>query len=134
MSEQLTQLEFANLVRDIFDACARRDYAWAIQHFAEDVNYADPTRYVNCNRAELLHFFEDDGGFEQCTVWHNVVFDEKRQIGAVEWTYDGTHRYHGASWVKAKNRQITHWREYQHVDDREWAEFFGGAASESMIM
>ena len=77
---------------------------------------------------------EDDGGFEQRTVWHNVVFDEKRQIGAVEWTYDGTHRYHGASWVKVKNRQITHWREYQHVDDREWAEFFGGAASESMIM
>ena len=68
MSEQLTQLEFANLVRDIFDACARRDYAWAIQHFAENVNYADPTRYVNRNRAELLHFFEDDGGFEQRTV------------------------------------------------------------------
>ena len=68
------------------------------------MNYAGPNCYVNCNRAELLYFFEEDGGFVQRTVLHNVVFDEKRHIGAVEWTRDGTRRYHVASWGKVKKQ------------------------------
>jgi hypothetical protein len=43
----------------------------------------------------------------------------------VEYTYDGTHRYHGVTLIKAHDGRITHWREYQHIDGREWEDLIG---------
>jgi hypothetical protein len=88
-------------------------------------------RYTLTNRADLQAFFEDDEGYPQRTVWHNIVFDEEQQIGAAEYTYEGTHRYHGTSNIKVTNNLITHWREYQHIDSREWEEFASGTAFQS---
>lgn len=101
-----------------------RDYEKVASFFAEDVRYADPARYRFSSRAELLDFFRDDEGYEQSTVWHNVVFDEERQAGAAEYTYQGAHRYHGTVWVHVQGNLIARWREYQQVSGLEWEEFW----------
>jgi ribosomal-protein-serine acetyltransferase len=121
----LTNEEFRAMLDRLADAWTRRDYAAAAAAFSEDVRYGDPTRYALAGRAALRAFFEDDEGREQRVVWHNVVFDPARQFGAAEYTYDGTHRYHGTVLVKLAHGVVTHWREYQHVDDRAWEDFAG---------
>jgi hypothetical protein len=66
---------------------------------------------------------KNDEGYEQRTVWHTVIFDEAQQIGAAEYTYEGTHRYHGMVLIRVEDGRITNWREYQHINDKPWEEF-----------
>ncbi len=91
--------------------------------FAEDVQYIDPLRYSFTSRTALREFFEADEGYEQRTVWHTIIFDEQQQSGAAEYTYDGTHRYHGIALARVRSGMIAQWREYQHIDAREWVAF-----------
>lgn len=121
----MTKAEFRALLEALAAAWARRDYAAAAEAFAPDVRYSDPWRYFLAGREELHRFFADDDGREQSTVWHTVVFDEDQQVGAAEYTYEGTHRYHGTVLVQVQGGLITHWREYQHVDSRPWEELVG---------
>jgi ribosomal-protein-serine acetyltransferase len=127
-AHRLVAGEFDALLARLAEAWTRRDYAAAAAEFAEDVQYADPARYALSGRAALLAFFEADDGRPQHVTWHHAVFDLDRQSGAAEYTYEGTHRYHGMVLVRLAGGRITHWREYQHVDPRAWDDFIGGAA------
>jgi ribosomal-protein-serine acetyltransferase len=123
----LTADEFRALLERLGAAWRARQYAAAASCFAEGVTYGDPTRYSLHGRAALRGFFEDDEDKEQHVDWHTIVFDPAQQVGAAEYTYEGTHRYHGAVIVRVANGLIAHWREHQHVDDgRAWEEFTGG--------
>jgi SnoaL-like domain len=124
----MTEGRFRELLERLSDGWARRDYAKVIEEYAPDVRYGDPLRYRFTDRAALRAFFEADQGLEQRTVWHNVIFDEARQIAAVEYTYDGSHRYHGVAIVRLAGDRITHWREFQHIDSRDYADFVGATA------
>ncbi len=121
----MTKTEFRALLEALAAAWARRDYVAAAAFFAPDVRYSDPWRYAHAGRDELQRFFADDEGREQSTVWHTVIFDEDQQVGAVEYTYEGTHRYHGTVLVRVQDGKVTHWREYQHVEPRSWEEVVG---------
>lgn len=124
----MTKDGFTKLLYSLADAWAKRDYEVAISFFANDVRYADPLRYSMGSKDELQKFFQEDEGYTQSTVWHTILFDEQQQVGAAEYTYSGTHRYHGTVLVKVEGDQISRWREYQHIDGREWDEFIGGTA------
>ena len=123
---QLTAVEFDALLARLADGWTRRDYSAVAREFAAGVRYADPTRYTLQGRPALQAFFEDDDGQPQRVTWHHAVFDLDRQLGAAEYTYEGTHRYHGMVLVRLEGGVITHWREHQHVDPRAWDEFIGG--------
>jgi hypothetical protein len=120
------------MLQTLARAWTSRDYEKVIGFFAPDIRYADPLHYSFSNSADLLRFFQDDGGYPQSTVWHNILFDEDRQIGAAEYSYRGTHLYHGAVLIKVQGDRITHWREYQHITDKEWEPFTSGTAFESV--
>lgn len=121
----LTDSEFRAKLDRLGDAWTRRDYAAAASEFGEDVRYADPMRYAIVGRAALRAFFENDEGREQRVSWHNVMFDAPRQVGSAEYTYEGSHQYHGAVLVQLAGGLVARWREYQHVDGRSWEEFAG---------
>ena len=123
----MTRQEFEEMLQTLARGWAEKDYEKVASWFADDVRYLDPLRYRFGSRAELLEFFGGEAG-EESTVWHNVVFDEERQLGAAEYTYQGTHRYHGTVWVQVRGNLIARWREYQHVSDLEWEGFWEGAA------
>lgn len=122
----MNRAEFIEMLEKISLCWRQKDYNRAASFFSHEVRYADPLNYAFQSRAELLDFFCADEGFEQKNVWHNFVFDEQTQTGAVEYTYEGTHRYHGVALVKIKNGEITHWREYQHISKLDWEVFCKG--------
>jgi hypothetical protein len=95
--------------------------------FAEDVDYADPTRYAFSRRADLLPFFEPPPGGHRVS-WHRVLWDDALQTATVEYTYEGHHRYHGTALVDIGDDRLIHrWREWQHLDDtRDWEAFLAG--------
>ena len=120
----MSRNEFEAMLQALARGWTERDYETVAGFFAEDVRYSDPTRYRISSRAELLEFFRDDEGYEQSTVWHGSLFDEERQLGVAEYTYQGTHRYHGTVWIEVRGNRIVRWREYQHVSDLEWEELW----------
>lgn len=124
----MTKSEFKAMLDSLAEAWGRRDYVAAAGAFAEGVRYADPLRYSFDSRERLRAFFEADEGRPQRTVWRTIVFDEEQQVGAAEYTYEGTRRYHGTALIKVEGGKVTHWREYQHVDARDWKEFTSGTA------
>jgi limonene-1,2-epoxide hydrolase len=124
----MNKMEFIQLLNTLSDAWQRKDYQTAVDRFAEEIQYADPLRYSLSGRAQLQAFFDADEGYPQHTIWHNIVFDQEQQVGVAEYTFDGTHRYHGAVIIKVQDGKITRWREYQHIDPRPWQEFISGAA------
>ena len=121
----LTSDDFHALLARFAALWAARDYATLVTLFAPDVHYADPLRYRLDGRDALLAFFANDDDRPQRTQWHVAVFDAASQTGAAEYTYDGTHRYHGVALIRVANGLVTHWREYQHVDAREWRDYVG---------
>jgi hypothetical protein len=129
----MTKSEFTRLLHHLVDTWSRRDYSSTAGVFAEDVHYTDPLRYSFRSRSELLKFFEADDGYPQKTTLHNIVFDEEKQFGVAEYTYEGTHRYHGVTLVQLKDNQIVSWREYQHIDPRDWETFISGKAVEHTL-
>jgi hypothetical protein len=124
----MSKIEFKKLLNSLSDAWQRKDYQAAEDVFVEDIQYADPLRYWLSGNRQLRAFFETDEGYPQRTVWHNIIFDEEQQIGVAEYTFDGTHRYHGVVIIKVQNDKITRWREYQHIDPRDWQDFISGTA------
>ena len=56
-------------------------------------------------------------------VWHHLVFDEGRQIGAGEYTYRGRNQYHGIVMVRIVDGLIANWREYHVRSDLPWERF-----------
>jgi SnoaL-like protein len=119
----MTRQEFEALLQALAQGWKEKDYERVASFFAEDVRYLDPTRYSFASRAELLEFFGGEES-EESTVWHNILFDEERQLGAAEYTYQGTSRYHGTVWIQLRGNSIARWREYQHTSDLEWEEFW----------
>lgn len=122
----MTTREFRALLERLADGWRRRDYNEVVAAFAPGVSYADPLRYAFADRTALAAFFAADEGRPQRMAWHTILFDEAQQIGAGEYSYEGTHRYHGVALVRVDGGLITHWREYQHIDPRPWAEFIAG--------
>lgn len=106
----------ANWTAGNYDAVAAR--------FATDVFYGDAVHYKIRGREDLLRFFEDDDEEPQFCVFHNAIFDEGRQIGVAEYTYEGTKLYHGTVWVEVSNDLISRWREYQYVAASGFDEFW----------
>jgi hypothetical protein len=124
----VTSEQFSVLLDDLASGWRARNYEAVASHFATDVHYGDPTRYMLHGRPHLLEFFRNDDDQSQDVRWHLTLFDEAMQVGMAEYTYDGTHRYHGVALIRTANGLITHWREYQHTDARTWAEFAGATA------
>jgi SnoaL-like protein len=119
----MTKSEFEQKLTDIADCWHRHDYQAAAAHYAADICYGDPVRYAIKGRDELLEFFSNDDGLPQITTWHTILFDETKQTGAAEYSYTGTYSYHGIVLIKIDDNRITHWREYQHIDPRDWSDF-----------
>ena len=120
----MTTSDFYELLRSLANGWTNRDYSAVAARFADEVFYSDPLNYTIRDRDSLLAFFEDDEGKPQSCTFHDHVFDETRQVGVAEYTYEGSFLYHGTVWIVLKDDKIVRWREYQHRTDRDWKEFW----------
>ena len=120
----MNQTEFRSLLTLLADGWTHREYESVASRFAEDVFYSDPNNYTFRDRESLLEFFENDDGRPQFCEFHNSSWDDERQLGVAEFTYVGTFCYHGTAWIEIKNGKIATWREYQHISNKSWEEFW----------
>lgn len=120
----MTLDEFRSMLAALAAGWTSRDYEKVAAPFSPNVFYSDPLNYTFRDRESLLAFFQDDDGCAQHCEFHDLLFDESAQKGVAEYTYEGTHRYHGTVWIDLEDGQISRWREYQHKDQRRWHEFW----------
>ena len=131
----MTREEFQALLDRAAAGWADGDAAAVGDCFAENVEYIDPFRYRFDRRKDLLPFFEPPPGGHRVT-WHSVTWDDEAQTAAVEYSYEGHHRYHGAAIVRpGADGRIALWREWQHLDDaQDWdSRILGPAADPSLL-
>jgi hypothetical protein len=120
----MTSSDFDDLLTALARGWTNREYSSVAACFADAVYYSDPQNYTLNDRTSLLAFFEDDDDEPQSCTFHNQVFDDIRQLGVAEYTYEGTFRYHGTVWIELKDGKIATWREYQHKSDKDWKDFW----------
>jgi len=80
--------------------------AKAAKCFTEDAVYMEPPdKQVYVGRAALFEFFGGARGPESPMhmQWHNLVFDDAKQIGMGEYTFQMHARYHGVVIVKLRD-------------------------------
>lgn len=124
----MTTHDFADTLKQLAVAWSSKDYAQASRLFADDVIYVDPLRYRLTSRQQLQTFFENDDGLPQQTCWRTVLYDPDTRTGAAEYSYTGSHRYHGMVLIRLNDQGlIDRWREYQHIVDQDWAHWWGAA-------
>ncbi|CAN5259131.1 hypothetical protein BH20ACI2_BH20ACI2_29050 [soil metagenome] len=120
----MTHAEFKEMLASLAEGGSKRKYEEVAAHFAENVFYSDPLNYTFTSKTSLWRFFCDDDDHEQYCKFHDLIFDEDRQFGAAEYTYEGTYRYHGTVWINVDGNKIVSWREYQHQSTKTWGEFW----------
>jgi ketosteroid isomerase-like protein len=115
---------FRRLLRKVAEAWNEGDTASALACFAEDAKYTEPPDTQHYEGRQALHeFFGGEDPPPMRMVWHTVVFDEDRQLGAGEYTYIGTNTYHGVAVIRLRDELIANWREYQYRSDLGWEDF-----------
>ncbi len=119
----MTAEEFARMLNELATGWTCRDYDRVVANFAEKLFYSDGVDYRFDDRASLLTFFSDDDLPQSCS-FHNIVFDESRQMGCAEYTYSGSFTYHGTVWIGLGDEKIVEWREYQYRAGVSWEEFW----------
>jgi ketosteroid isomerase-like protein len=108
--------QFLELMRRLAEAWESRDTEAALGCFTEDAVYMEPPDVqLFIGREQLRPYF---GALAEGTLmrWHNLWFDEERQVGAGEYTF-GLHGVstadHGVAVVHLRDGRISFWREYQ---------------------
>ena len=124
----LTTAQFEALMRTVSAGWNEGDARKAADCFTEDAIYSEPPRkQFYRGRAQLFEFF---GGATRPDppmkmVWHHLVFDERSQVGAGEYTFEMNKRYHGVVMVRIRDGRIANWREYQYQSTLSFEEFAG---------
>jgi SnoaL-like domain len=124
----LTTTDYKRLMKQLAEAWNTNDARRAVELFADSAVYsAPPEGRVRRGRDELFQFFGGPNGRPRPMrmEWHHLVFDEKSQIGAGEYTFTYDIRTHGAVMVRIVDGKIANWREYEEASPLDWAEFIG---------
>jgi len=99
------------------------DAAAGADCFTEDAVYgAPPDPRVRRGRPVLFEYFGGASGrlHPMHMQWHHLVFDEREQIGAGEYTFQYEIRTHGVVMVKLVDGRISRWREYEVESPLDW--------------
>jgi hypothetical protein len=123
---RLTTREFERLMQTVSDGWNEGDARKAADCFGEDAIYVEPPdKQLYHGRAELYEFFGGDQATDipMKMTWHHLAFNEERQIGFGEYTFEMHRRYHGIVVVRIESGLIKQWREYQYRTELDWQEF-----------
>lgn len=125
---ELSEIEFETLMQTVAEGWNEGNARKAADCFTEQAIYTEPPdKQIYKGRDALFKFFGgDEGRKEQMKMtWHHLVFDEKRQVGAGEFTFEYGGKVHGMVIVKVSNGKISNWREYWYESALDWEPFTG---------
>jgi hypothetical protein len=119
----LTAAEFREHMKQLADAWNNGDARVAADLFAQGALYSSPPNSrIHEGRRELFEWFGGAHGRPKPMrmEWHHLVFDEKQQIGAGEYTFTYGMRTHGMVLIRFRDRKIANWREYEIESPLDW--------------
>lgn len=94
--------------------------------FTEDAVYTEPPdKQEYRGRQRLYEFFGGEKGRKEPMrmQWHHLAFDEERQVGMGEFTFEFGGKVHGVAVVRIRDGRISNWREYYYESSLSWDEF-----------
>jgi hypothetical protein len=117
--------EFEKLMMTIAEGWNSGNAKIAVACFSEDAIYIEPPdKQLIQGRDKLYDYFGGDAGADMKLTWHNLFFNEAKQSGAGEYTFEmnGT-VHHGVAVVDIKNDLINFWREYDVAGSLSYGDF-----------
>jgi SnoaL-like domain len=124
--EALDEKSFTEIAKNIAKGWNLGDAAFASQYFDTDAVYEEPPKnQLYKGRQEIFEFFGGESGFDipMKMEWHNLAFNEEKQIGFGEYTFAMNSQYHGVVIMKFEHGKIVRWREYQYKSPLSWDDF-----------
>lgn len=124
----MTKEDFKSLMQTIADAWNNGDARKAADCFTEDAIYSEPPdKQLYKGRDALFEYFGGNQGRpgNMKMTWHNLLFDEDKQVGAGEYTFEMDNKNHGVTVIKIENGKIKNWREYQEISNLDFNFFVG---------
>lgn len=108
--------EFKILMQTVAEGWNEGNAQKAVDCFTENATYIEPPdKQLFQGKEQLFIYF--GGGSERKKqmkmIWHNLFFDEEKQIGAGEYTFEMSDKNHGVVVVELHKGKIKLWREYQ---------------------
>lgn len=125
-SRPMTAAEFRALLERLASAWNEGDARKGANCFTEDAVYTEPPdKQEYRGRQRLFEFFGGEAGRrgQMRMAWHHIAFDEERQIGMGEFTFEYGGRVHGVTVVRVRDGLIANWREYYYSSSLTWDEF-----------
>ena len=122
----LTQQEFVALLQQVADGWNQANAEQAASCFTDDAIYTEPPeKQYYAGRDALYQFFGGANGHggEMKMVWHHIIFDETKQLGAGEFTFTYGDTVHGVTMIKVRDGLISNWREYWYASELPWEDF-----------
>jgi hypothetical protein len=124
--EMVNEKDFTEIVTNIAKGWNEGNAEFAAQYFADSAVYEEPPgNQLYKGRKEIFEFFGGERGFNKPMKmeWHNLAFNEEKQIGFGEYTFAMNNQYHGIVIMKFENGEIAKWREYQYKSNLSWDDF-----------
>ena len=125
-ADGIATAEFEYLMRTLAEGWNEGNAQKAADCFTENAIYSEPpNKQLYRGRAALFKFFGGTSGRKGTMkmVWHHLVFNERTQIGAGEFTFDYGGTVHGVTMVRIKDGKISNWREYWYESPLDWEKF-----------
>ena len=124
--EMINEKYFTEVLTNIAKGWNEGNATFASQYFADNAVYEEPPRNQLCKgQKEIFEFFGGERGFDKPMkmAWHNLAFNESKQIGFGEYTFAMNNQYHGIVIMKFEKGKIVKWREYQYKSNLNWDDF-----------
>jgi hypothetical protein len=121
----MTQQEFKEVMQTIANGWNTKNAKKAVECFTEDAIYIEPPdKQFFQGKNELYEYFGGDSGNEMTLTWHHLLFDEEKQIGSGEYTFEMNNIiHHGMAIVEVENGKIKLWREYDIPGNLSYEDF-----------
>lgn len=126
--QNVTAAKFQILMQTVADGWSEGNARKAADCFSEDAIYTEPPdKQLYKGREALFKFFGGNEGrkSQMKMTWHCLIFDEQKQIGVGEFTFEYGDKVHGMVIVKITNGKISNWREYWYESNLDWGKFIG---------
>jgi hypothetical protein len=126
--KHLSAAEFEKLMQTVSEGWKEGNAKKAAECFTEDAIYTEPPdKQLYKGRDQLFKFFGGNEGrkSQMKMTWHHLMFNDQKQIGAGEFTFEYGGKVHGMVIVKISNGKISNWREYWYESNLDWEKFIG---------
>lgn len=121
----MNQQEFETVMQTIANGWNTKNPKAAVECFSDNAIYIEPpNKQFIKGTDELYHYFGGDTGVDMKLTWQNLFFNEAKQSGAGEYTFEMKGIiHHGVAIVEVENEKIKFWREYDTTGNLSYEDF-----------